>query len=168
MPSVIGPLRPRVARSLHRTTSRESGAGGWAGRAPPSRSTVEEPRDVLQEIAEPAQGANITVIGGRLGQAEDLGGLAAGELLEMARISRWMGPMRLRTAWSWSCRSARTAAWLGVVSRPSNWAASDAELAWGHGPWWHHLAAGVAHGGEPRWRRCSWASRWPVTNRSQR
>ena len=51
----------------------------------------------------------------------------------------------MSASWRRSFRSARTAAWLGEVSRPRSWAASAAEVASGSGAAVERdLAAGVA------------------------
>ena len=49
-----------------------------------------------------------------------------------AMISRSISSRPARASCNWTCRSARTAAWLAVVNRPSNRAASETLLACGN------------------------------------
>ena len=68
--------------------------------------------------------------------AQDLGGLGVGQILEMPqrddlavdRVHAVEHVLELELT------SARMAAWLAVVNRPSSWAASETELACGKRP----------------------------------
>jgi hypothetical protein len=85
-----------------------------------------------------------------------------------ASTSRSSGSMALRASCTRICNSARTAAWVGEVNRPSSWFASDTDDAWGSAPRYSDTLCPASRMWVPRWWRCKSSNRWPVRKRSHR
>ena len=138
---------------------------------PPSRYSRSFSPGMDERISfETLQGPDITVAGGRLGQAEHLRGFVVGQVLEVPQgqdfavdrvhaVERLLDDQLVLGADGGLAGAGHLAQELG---------GQRDRVAWGNGPRCSETSWPASRIWAPRWYRCTSVSRWPAISRSQR